>query len=82
MPDSGLQGITSVGREGFSVRGTVPAARVRWTRWWEPQSGGFVSRAPGGWTDVRTGPGGRIHDSRRMTTGAAAGTFRTAGRMP
>jgi len=39
----------------------VPAARVRWTRWWEPQSGGFVSRAPGGWTDVRTGPGGRIH---------------------
>lgn len=61
VPDSGLQGITSVGREGFSVRGTVPAARVRWTRWWEPQSGGFVSRAPGGWTDVRTGPGGRIH---------------------
>ena len=61
VPDSGLQGITSVGREGFSVRGTVPAARVRWTRWWEPQSGGFVSRARGGWTDVRTGPGGRIH---------------------
>ena len=58
--DSGLGQVTSVGREGFSVDGTVPAARVRWTRWWQPQSGGFVSRARGGWTDVRTGPGGRV----------------------
>jgi hypothetical protein len=60
VPDSGLGRVTAVGREGFSVHGTVPAARVRWTRWWQPQSGGFVSRARGGWTDVRTGPGGRI----------------------
>ena len=59
--DSSLGHVTSIGREGFSVQGTVPAARVRWTRWWQPQSGAFVSRARGGWTDVRTGPGGRIH---------------------
>jgi hypothetical protein len=60
VPGSGLGRITRVGREGFAVHGTVPAARIRWTRWWSPQSGGFVSRAPGGWTNVRTGPGGRI----------------------
>ncbi|HEX3317425.1 MAG TPA: hypothetical protein VHR88_05360, partial [Solirubrobacteraceae bacterium] len=57
---SGLGRITGIGREAFSVHGTVPAARVRWTRWWSPQPGGFVHRAPGGWTSVRTGPGGRV----------------------
>jgi hypothetical protein len=57
---SGLGRVTSVGREAFWVHGSVPAARIRWTRWWSPQPGGFVHRAPGGWTFVRTGPGGRI----------------------
>jgi hypothetical protein len=57
---SGLGRVTGIGREAFSVHGTVPAARIRWTRWWSPQPGGFVHRAPGGWTAVRTGPHGRI----------------------
>ena len=57
---SGLGRVTRITPEGFAVRGTAPAARVHWTRWWSPESGGFVRKARGGWTTVRTGPGGRI----------------------
>jgi hypothetical protein len=56
----GLGQVTRITREGFRVQGSAPAARIRWTRWWSPQSGAFVRRAQGGWTTVRTGPGGRV----------------------
>jgi hypothetical protein len=54
----GLGRVTRITRDGFAVRGTVRAARVHGSRWWSPESGGFVRQAPGGWTTVRTGPGG------------------------
>jgi hypothetical protein len=60
VPQSGLGRVTGIGRQAFTVLGTVRAARIRWTRWWSPQPGGFVRRAPGGWTEVRAGPGGRM----------------------
>ena len=56
----GLGRVTRITPDGFAVRGTARAARVHWTRWWSPESGGFVREAPGGWTTVRTGPGGRV----------------------